>query len=105
MVWNTAILMRLYDHGDWNLPTLFLLGDFFACSLGSYTIVITRDAYRIEGLMLAGLFVMIMGIPDLMPRNIFSDYAWVALGIITVFGLYIIYTIFFIKNKTFLIKK
>ncbi len=103
-LWNTAILMRLYDHGDWNLPALFQLGDLFACVLGSYTIIVTRDAYRIEALMLAGLLALVMGIPVLLPRTAVSDSVSLASVIITLLGFLAVYFYILRQKKTFLIK-
>ncbi|RMF73061.1 MAG: hypothetical protein D6740_04400 [Alphaproteobacteria bacterium] len=103
-LWNTGILMRLYHHGDWNLPALFQLGDFFGCVLGSYIILSTRDPYRIEALMLAGLLALVTGIPVLLPRTAVSDFLSLAGVTIMLLGLLAIYFYILRQKRTFIIR-
>lgn len=104
LAWNAGLLLRLYHGGSWDLPILFQFVGLFASVMGSYTIVTTPLAHKIEGFILGGLLLLVTGIPHLVPSETVPNVLWVASGMATVLGLVAIYLFIFRGKRTYLIQ-
>ena len=105
MAWNAALILRLYHGGGWDLPLPYQFGGLFVCVLGSYIIIVTPHAYKIEGFLLAGLLGLVTGIPNLFPIRIIPDFVWIASGMTTLMGLLSIYIFIFREKRSYFMNK
>ena len=105
LVWNASLLLRFYHGGSWDIPMSFRFVGLFACVMGSYTIATTPQAHKIEGFILAGLLMLVTGIPHLFPGETVPNILWIASGMTTLLGLVAIYLFIFRSKRTYLIQR